>query len=93
MQNPCIDDFSAWLGQDCEVASGAVRVPMTLLAAEPLAGSPRDAGGFRLEWRGPVDPVLAQAIMTVTRAAETYEIFMVPTARDAQGTRYEAVFY
>lgn len=91
--SPTIDDFRHWLDGSCEVAIGEHCLRMTLIAAEPLAGSPREGGGFRLEFRGPSEPVLAQAVMDVSRPSARYDIFMVPIARDAEGARYEAVYY
>lgn len=88
-----IGDFRPWLDHECEVAIGEIRLPMTLSVVEPLPGSARDGGGFRLEFRGPADPLLAQATMAVRGPTGTRDIFMVPIARDAEGVRYEAVFY
>lgn len=93
MQDPSIEDFARLRDADCQVGSGDVRLPMRMLSAEPIAGSPRTQGGFRLEFLGPADPVLEQAIMSVAWPSATYDIFMVPIARDARGTRYEAVFF
>lgn len=93
MSDMTIQDFASWVEGACDVVAGDERCPMTLIAAQDLPGSPRDGGGFRLEFRGPADPVLPQSIMTVTREAEVYTLFMVPIGRDSTGTRYEAVFY
>lgn len=93
MESLTIEDFQPWLGQGCEVVTGEHRLPMTLTAAEPVPGSLREGGGFRLEFRGPTAPVLAQAIMAVHGPTGNREIFLVPIARDAQAARYEAVFY
>lgn len=92
MADLSLHDFSPWLDQECQVGEGAERLPMILLAAEPLADSPRAAGGFRLEFLGPVDPVLDQGTKRVTGPSATYDIVMVPIGRNAAGTRYEAVF-
>lgn len=93
MQVLSLDDFTGWLDEECDVAAGDVRVPMTLVKAEPLDGGMREAGAFRLEFSGPASPRLAQGIMAVQRPAFSTDIFMVPIASDAAGTRYEAVFY
>ena len=87
-----IEDFAGWIGEECNVEAGGVHLPMRLLAAEPIAGSLRDGGGFRLEFEGPRDPILPQSIMQVTKQGEPMEIFMVPVGRDANGVRYEAIF-
>ena len=75
---------------DCE---GGVRVELTLEKAAELPSSGREAGTFRLEFRGPREPVLQQAIYPFRGPGEAFEIFIVPVAREAQGTLYEAVFY
>lgn len=93
MTDPSLHDFSSWVDGPCEVESGEGRLPMLLLAAEPLEGSPRAGGGFRLEFLGPPAPVLDQAIRTVTAGSGRWDIFMVPISRHQAGTRYEAVFY
>ncbi len=47
---------------------------------------------FRLEFRGPIRPILPQAIYPIRREDETFDIFIVPIAQDAEGTRCEAIF-
>lgn len=59
--------------------------------SEQLKGEDRQP--FRLEFRGPVDPVLAQRIYALAHPTlGTHDVFLVPVARDEEGTRYEAVF-
>ena len=93
MQDLTIEHFAPRVNQDCQVTAPDGQVTMTLIAAEPLPNAHRDGGGFRLEFRGPAEPLLAQSIMTVNSPAGTYEIFLVPIAQDDRATRYEAVFY
>lgn len=93
MQLLTIDDFADWLGRECQVTAPDGEVAMTLLAAEPIGQSQRDGGGFRLEFQGPLSPILQQATMTVAGPSATHDIFMVPIGQDPQGTRYEAIFY
>jgi hypothetical protein len=52
----------------------------------------REGGAFRLEWRGPAEPVLDQAIYRFRRGEQSFDMFIVPVGRDAQGTLYEAIF-
>lgn len=87
------EDFRPCLDQTFEVSVGQTCLPMTLRAVEPLNGSSREGGGFRLEFEGPPAPVLAQAVMRVSGPDAAHDIFMVPIARDAGGARYEAIFY
>jgi hypothetical protein len=55
------------------------------------AGMARDP--FRLEFLGPTDPILPQRIYRLEHEAlGALDIFLVPIARDAGGTTYEAIF-
>ena len=92
-QNPALSDLSGLVGQSFAVAVGGHRLMLTLVAAEELHGSVRDAGGFRLEFLGPADPMLDQGIFPFELEAERWDLFIVPISRSAEGTRYEAVFY
>ena len=48
---------------------------------------------FRLRFRGPRDPLLAQSIYRLMHAGlGALEIFIVPIGRDAESTTYEAIF-
>jgi len=92
-QNPALGDFSGWVDQSFAVPVRGRRLTLKLEAAEELQGSLREAGGFRLQFLGPVDPMLEQGIFPFEIEAERYELFIVPIGRSAEGTRYEAVFF
>ena len=94
MQRPItVADFATRVGKNFAVPVRGHRLDMRLDAAQELPGSSRTGGGFRLEFIGPVDPILAQGIFPFEIARDRYEIFIVPIARDQVGTRYEAVFF
>jgi len=86
-------DFAGRVGKTFDVPVRGHRLQVILDAAQELPGSSRTGGGFRLEFLGPADPVLAQGIFAFEIARDRYEIFIVPISRDQRGTRYEAVFY
>lgn len=88
-----VDDFSGGVGERWEMASGAESWPVELIDASPLPPSDRPGGAFRLEFRGPFEPILAQGIYTFRRDGAAHEIFVCPIGREEAGTRYEAVFY
>ena len=67
-------------------------VEMTLKKAVQLPGTGRPEGSFRLEFQGPLEPILPQAIYQFRNGDACHEIFIVPVARDDEGTQYEAVF-
>lgn len=75
-------------------------VEAELEAVEPggaqAADAARAAGRrepFSLVFRGPVEPVLPQRIYRLEHPElGELELFLVPVAQDADGTRYEAVF-
>ena len=92
MRDLKLSDFA--VGQSYEVEASAGPLPMTLIEAQELQGSPRESGAFRLEFRGPFEPVLEQAIYPVSGPdGARDEIFIVPIAREPDGMRYEAVFF
>lgn len=86
-------DFSGSVGEPFEVETGGERFAFTLDVADELPSSGREGGSFRLEFLGPSEPVLPQAIYPFERGGETFEIFVVPIAQDRRGTRYEAIFF
>jgi len=88
-----IADFSGRLGKTFEVSAGGHRLALVLSAAQALPGSTRAGGAFRLEFLGPVDPMLAQGIFPFEIARDRFEIFIVPIGQDQRGTRYEAVYF
>ena len=92
-EGPTLADFSERVGEEFEVAVGGHRLALALVAAEALQGSQRPAGGFRLEFLGPLDPMLTQGIFAFAQGGDRWELFIVPLARSEVGTRYEAVFY
>ena len=74
-------------------ASGGGRTTSVVLEkAQGLPSSMREAGAFRLEWRGPAEPLLAQATYRFRRGEQLFDMFIVPVARDTKGTLYEAIF-
>lgn len=87
------DQFANAAGSIYEVAVGGTQVELALDLAEEIESAGREGGSFRLEFLGPSDPVLAQAIYPFRRGDEVVEIFIVPFQRDGAGTRYEAIFY
>ena len=88
-----LESFSGALGEPFAIDAGAGAVELVLVEASELPRSARSGGGFRLEFSGPADPLLPQAIYTMRRADEAHDIFIVPIARTAEAARYEAVFF
>jgi hypothetical protein len=86
------DDFAGRLGKAYDILVGGGRLPVVLDEAQPLPGSQRQGGGFRLIFRGPHQPVIPQGIYPVQHGSETHQIFMVPIAQSPAGTQYEAIF-
>jgi hypothetical protein len=93
MRNLTLDDFSGKAGTSYELLIDGGAVPMTLAQVQALPDSGRDGGAFRLEFVGPRDPILAQAIYPFREGEEQVEIFIVPIGRDESGTHYEAIFF
>lgn len=84
-------DFADRLGD--EFAVEGAPLTLKLASAKELPGSPRDAGGFQLEFHGPADPVLAQGIFPLAQGPDRFELFLVPIARDEERTRYDCTFF
>lgn len=90
-----LGDFTPHVGADFAVLGPADPVALRLVAADALPADPagRSRAPFSLEFVGPVDPAFAQATLTLEHPAlGPLDIFVVPLARDAAGTRYQAVF-
>jgi hypothetical protein len=88
------DDFADAVGSVYRVAVGEEQFELTLALAAEIESAGRTGGSFRLEFLGPRDPVLPQAIYRFCRGDEDpAEIFIVPVGRGDRGTLYEAIFY
>jgi hypothetical protein len=74
----------------------AGRLDLELLEARAVGGDRPPGDGrepFSLLFRGPVEPLLPQRIYRLEHdVVGPLEIFIVPVARDAAGTHYEAIF-
>ncbi|MEA1016052.1 DUF6916 family protein [Sphingosinicella sp. LY1275] len=92
MGDPGIEDFAGRVGKSFTVESGAGALEMTLETAQPLPAGVREAGSFRLVFRGPSEPALPQAIYPFVYGGDAFDIFIVPIARDPDGILYEAIF-
>ncbi len=92
MGDPSIEDFAPKVGESFSIPAGDGAMAMTLETAQPLPAGVREAGSFRLVFRGPPEPALAQAIYPFAHGGRTFDIFIVPIARDEAGMLYEAIF-
>ena len=89
--NPALSDFET--GTAYTVTAPGGEFVLKLANTEELSASPRPQGAFRLEFRGPYEPILEQAIYPFRAGDFACDIFIVPIARDDAGTTYEAIFY
>jgi hypothetical protein len=88
-----IDSFSGRVGERFRVTSGDDTHELTLVECEPLGGTAMERVPFSLVFLGPPEPVLPQRIYPLAHdELGDRELFLVPIAQDADGTRYEAVF-
>lgn len=87
------EDFAGRAGTSYTVAAGGAALQLRLDKAQELSDSGREGGSFRLEFVGPAEPILPQAIYRFAGPDGEQEIFMVPIARTNDGARYEAIFY
>jgi hypothetical protein len=86
------DDFAGQLGKAYEILVGGGRLPVVLDEAQQLPGSARQGGGFRLVFRGPIQPAILQGVYPIQRGSETHQLFIVPIAQVQTGIQYEAIF-
>ena len=91
MKNLTLQDFEGRAGTTYEVVLADGILPLALREVETLNNGLRD-DAFRLLFVGPTDPVLPQAIYPFRQDGEVGDIFIVPIARTAAGTEYEAIF-
>ena len=89
---PCWDDFAGRDGCAYTLLTDGEQYSLTLAQAEERGGAARTGGSFRLEFRGPREPLLPQGIYRVRADNLDAEIFLVPVGRDEQGSLYEAIF-
>lgn len=88
-----IDDFAGQKGRNYEITAGNGTLTVVLDEVQPLPGSQRQGGGFRLIFRGPLTPYCPQGVYPIRRGnVEPDPIFIVPIAQSEKGTQYEAVF-
>lgn len=85
-------DFADATGTVYDVTAPDGEHKLTLKSASELTPSVRPDGSFKLEFRGPFEPILEQAIYPFRAGDFAREIFIVPVARDDTGTLYEAIF-
>lgn len=86
-------DFERRVGERFTIAAEPAPIELVLESAEVVASRAGGRDPFSLAFRGPVDPLLAQAIYPLEHGElGVLEIFIVPHARDADGTSYGAVF-
>ncbi|HEX8643109.1 MAG TPA: hypothetical protein VF702_04260 [Allosphingosinicella sp.] len=93
MADLTLADFTPSIGERWEMEAGGETYPLELIKASELPDSGRNGGSFRLEFRGPFEPILAQGTYTFRRDGAAHDIFVCPIGREEAGTRYEAVFY
>jgi hypothetical protein len=88
-----IRDFENRVGKTFAVRAAEQEVPLVLRACQPLPGSKRDGGGFRLEFAGPLTPQLGQGTFSFNIDRDQYGIFIVPIGEGQRSRRYEALFF
>lgn len=87
-----LEEFTDREGEKFELLLGDRSLPVSLAAVRALPDTGREGGAFVLDWKGPYEPVLPQAIYTLRHGGEEFEMFIVPVAQGRDGTKYEAVF-
>jgi hypothetical protein len=90
------NEFSQHLNTKFRFKLGTQHVELELVEVKGYAGSPHEQSGmerFSVYFDGPADPSLPQRAYKVEHEQMgTFDLFIVPLARQKQGCRYEAVF-
>jgi len=86
-------DFEPRVGKSFEIATDFGVQALGLIGAQELPHSPREGGGFKLEFSGPAEPRLPQAIYAFSIDGALHDIFIVPVGLKDGGIRYEAIFF
>ncbi|GEM_PF-748241 len=87
-------DFDGLVGTSFAIATEVGPQQLELVSATALPQSTRPEGGFRLEFAGPAEPRLPQAIYAFPVKDVPHDIFIVAIGVNAAGAiRYEAVFF
>ena len=88
-----LESFNGRLGEGFRLDSDDEALDLTLVECERLGGTVLEREPFSLVFLGPREPMLPQRIYRLEHdELGELEIFLVPIAQDADGTRYEAVF-
>jgi hypothetical protein len=88
-----LGDFENRVGKTFIVQAAGQNVPVVLRACQPLPGSKRDGGAFRLEFAGPLNPALGQGVFAFNIDHDQYAVFIVPVGQGERTMRYEAVYF
>ncbi len=88
-----LETFEPYVGDAFTIAAEPASIDLVLDAAAALGEWPGGRQPFDLRFRGPHEPMLAQAIYRLEHASlGALEIFIVPIGRDAESTTYQAIF-
>ena len=86
------ETFRGAVGETFHVDSEGEKVGLVLDDVRDLPQGIREQGSFRLVFTGPPEPLVPQGLYRFERGEDSYDIFIVPIARDEKGSTYEAVF-
>ena len=88
-----IDSFSGRVGERFGLDDDGASHDLELVECERLGQAALDRVPFSIVFLGPRDPVLPQRIYSLAHdELGELEVFLVPIAQGADGTRYEAIF-
>jgi hypothetical protein len=88
-----VDSFEGRVGEGFVLEADDEKHELRLHECTRLGQAASGREPFSIVFLGPHEPVLPQRIYPLTHdALGRLEIFLVPVAQDADGTRYEAIF-
>jgi hypothetical protein len=93
LENVTVGSFEGRVGDRFELNADGEAQELTLDECKRLGGATLEREPFSLVFRGPREPVLPQRTYPLShQELGRLEIFLVPIAQDADGTRYQAIF-
>lgn len=87
------EDFTGLPSGALHIDHQGASLPMEVLELRELPPISPRAAPFAVVLSGPASPMLPQGLHALVHPVHgRLELFMVPIARDARGTRYEIIF-
>jgi hypothetical protein len=86
-------DFESFRDKSIRLTVNGESMALAIAEVTPVSGPERKGGAFSVLFRGPMEPIVEQAIHHIEiESAGAAALFIVPLGPDGEGMLYEAVF-